>query len=191
VLRGEHEQSDRHSSSALDRGMPSRESYLPLVVLACRRSRTSRSGRRTLLDQAEQSFRKALDGARQTSMVHGLHEARRGGSMCERLVKAAKACPSQAQSMRQSCSAHLLSIRLVCISTPRCAYMWRSQMLCFHVTVDDDGRSRRRQPTGSMRNSAAHRTSWFAVDGSAARRRQSRYNGDLTEIVIKRQILPT
>ena len=32
--------------------------------------------------------------------------------MCERLVKAAKACPSQAQSMRQSCSAHLLSIRL-------------------------------------------------------------------------------
>ena len=60
-----------------------------------------------------------------------------------------------------------------------------------HVTVDDNGSSGRRQPTGSMRNSAAHRTSWFAVDGSAARRRQSRHNRDLTEIVIKRQILPT
>ena len=151
----------------------------------------SRSGRRTLLDQAEQSFRKALDGARQTSMVHGLLEARGGGSMCERRVNAAEACPSQAQSMQQSCSAHLLSIRLDCTSTLRRACTWSSQMLCFHVTVDDDGRSGRRQPTGWMRNSAAHPTSWFAEDGSAARRRQSRYNRDLTEIVTKRQILPT
>ena len=156
--------------------------------LACRPSRTSGSGRCTLLDKAEQSFRRALDGARQTSMVHGLLEARGGGSMCERRVKAAEACPSQAQSMQQSCSAHLLSIRLVCISTPRRACTWSSQMLCFHVTVDDDGRSGRRQPTGSMRSSVLHRTSWFAEDGSAARRRQSRHNRDLRRIVTYSQI---
>ena len=39
--------------------------------------------------------------------------------------------------------------------------------------------------------SAARRTSWFAVDGSAARRRQSWKTADLTEIVTTRQILPT
>ena len=44
--------------------------------LACRPSRTSRSGQFTLLSQAEQSFGEALDGARQTSMVHALLEAR-------------------------------------------------------------------------------------------------------------------
>jgi hypothetical protein len=59
------------------------------------------------------------------------------------------------------------------------------------VTVDDDGSSGRRQPTGSTRNRSARRTSWFAVDGSAARRRQSRHNRDLTENVIKHQIHTT
>ena len=46
------------------------------LYLACRPSRTSRSGQFTLLSQAEQSFGEALDGARQTSMVHALLEAR-------------------------------------------------------------------------------------------------------------------
>jgi hypothetical protein len=64
-------------------------------------------------------------------------------------------------------------------------------MLYFDVTVDDDGSSGRRQPTGSTRNRSARRTSWFAVDGSAARRRQSRHNRDLTENVIKHQIHTT
>ena len=108
--------------------------------------------------------------------------------MCERRVKAAEACPSQAQSMQQSCSAHLLSIRLDCTSTPRRACTWSSKMLCFYVIVDDDGRSGRRQPTGWMRNSVLHPTSWFAEDGSAARRRQSRYNRDLVRNVTINQI---
>ena len=47
-----------------------------LSCLACRSSRTSISGRFRLLSQAEQSFGKALDGARQTSMVNALLEAR-------------------------------------------------------------------------------------------------------------------
>ena len=58
-----------------------------LSYLACRPSRTSILGRFRLLSQAEQSFGKALDGARQTSMVYGLLEARGGGSMCERRGK--------------------------------------------------------------------------------------------------------
>ena len=32
MLRGEHEKSDRRSSSALDRGKPSRALYLPPIV---------------------------------------------------------------------------------------------------------------------------------------------------------------
>jgi len=104
---------------------------------------------------------------------------------------AAEACPSQAQSMRLSCSAHLLSIRLISISTPRRAWKWSSPMLCFHVTVDDDGRSRGRQPTGCLRNPELEATSWFAVDGSAARRRQSRHNRDLGKIVTYSQIHTT
>ena len=32
MLRGEHDKSDRHSSSALDRGMPSRAEYLLLIM---------------------------------------------------------------------------------------------------------------------------------------------------------------
>jgi hypothetical protein len=98
--------------------------------LACRCSRTSRSGRRTLLDQAEQSFRKALDGARQASMVHGLLEVRGRGCMRERCESAAEACPSQAQAMQQSRSAHLLSIRLEqhgLRSTPRRMSTWSSR----------------------------------------------------------------
>jgi hypothetical protein len=62
-----------------------RASYLPLVVASMPTFShvqfwpSYAAGR---LDQAEQteslqqSFRKALDGARQTSMVHGLHEAK-------------------------------------------------------------------------------------------------------------------
>ena len=48
-------------------------------------------------------------------------------------------------------------------STPRRAWKWSSQMLCFHVTVLSDGRSRRRQPTGWMRGRIARPTSWLAV----------------------------
>ena len=32
MLRGEHDKSDRRSSSALDRGIPSRASYLTLII---------------------------------------------------------------------------------------------------------------------------------------------------------------
>ena len=60
-------------------------------------------------------------------------------------------------------------------------------MLCFHVTVHDDERSGRRQPTGCTRNSAARATSWFAVDGSKRVGVSARKTGDLTEIVTKRQ----
>ena len=42
---------------------------------------------------------------------------------------------------------------------------------------------------GCTRNPArARATSWFAVDGSAARRRQSRHNRDLVENVTINQI---
>ena len=34
MLRGEHDKSDRRSSSALDRGMPSRAEYLPSIAAA-------------------------------------------------------------------------------------------------------------------------------------------------------------
>ena len=64
-------------------------------------------------------------------------------------------------------------------------------MLCFRVAVDDNRRFRRRQSTGCTHHSAVRATSWFAVDGSAARRRQSRRNRDLTEKVTKHQIHTT
>ena len=105
--------------------------------------------------------------------------------------RAAEACPSQAQSMRLSCSAHLLSIRLISISTPRRAWKWSSQMLCFHVTVHDDERSGRRQPTGCTRNSAARATSWFAVDGSKRVGVSARKTADLVKIVTINQIHTT
>ena len=108
--------------------------------LACRCSRTSRSGRRTLLDQAEQSFRKALDGARQASMVHGLLEVRGRGCMRERCESAAEACPSQAQAMQQSRSAHLLSIRLEqhgLRSTPRRMSTWSSRNAVWFLSCRD------------------------------------------------------
>ena len=104
---------------------------------------------------------------------------------------AAEACPSQAQSMRLSCSAHLLSIRLISISTPRRAWKWSSPMLCFHVTVDDDGRSRGRQPTGSTRNWAVRRTSWFAVDGSERVGVSPRKTADLVKNVTINEIHTT
>ena len=43
-------------------------------------------------------------------MANGLLEARGGGSMRGRRERAAEACPSQAQAMEHSCSAHLLSV---------------------------------------------------------------------------------
>ena len=96
-------------------------------------------------------------------MVNGLLEARGGGSTRERRERAAEACPSQAQAMEHSCSAHLLCIRLVCISTLRRACTWSSQMLSIHVTGADDERLKQRKPTGCLRNSAAQATSWFTL----------------------------
>ena len=168
--------------------------------LACRCSRTSRSGRRTLLDQAEQSFRKALDGARQASMVHGLLEVRGRGCMRERCESAAEACPSQAQAMQQSRSAHLLSIRLEqhgLRSTPRRMSTWSSR----NAVVFLSWRSEPREVViligfvkalrSSMRNRELHRTteSFCASDGR--RRRQSRKTADLVKIVIINQIHTT
>ena len=64
-------------------------------------------------------------------------------------------------------------------------------MLCFHVTVHDDERSGRRQPTGWMRNSAAHPTSWFAVDGSKRVGVSARKTADLVKIDTINQIHTT
>ena len=64
-------------------------------------------------------------------------------------------------------------------------------MLCFDVTVDDDGSCRRRQPTGWMRNSIAHPTSWFAVDGSEHVGVSARKTADLVKIVTINQIHTT
>ena len=77
------------------------------------------------------------------------------------------------------------------LSTPRRAWKWSSPMLCFHVTVDDDGRSRGRQPTGSTRNWAVRRTSWFAVDGSERVGVSPRKTADLRKIVTFSQIHTT
>ena len=93
--------------------------------------------------------------------------------------------------MRLSCSAQLLRIRLISMSTPRRAWKLRSLMLRFDVPVGDDGRSRRRQPTGWMRNSAAHPTSWFAVDGYERVGVSPRTTSDLAKIVTKNQIHTT
>ena len=64
-------------------------------------------------------------------------------------------------------------------------------MLCFHVTVDDDGSSRPRQPTGCTRNPAARATSWFAVDGSERVGVSPRKTADLVKIVTINQIHTT
>ena len=70
-------------------------------------------------------------------MVHGVLEARGCGSMRERYESAAKVCLSQAQAMRQSCSAHLLSIKMVLFQTAAaCVHMeikqTRSVLTLFH-----------------------------------------------------------
>ena len=46
--------------------------------------------------------------------------------MFERRGRVAKAYPNPAHPMQQSRSAHLLSIRLISISTPRRAWKWSS-----------------------------------------------------------------
>ena len=46
--------------------------------------------------------------------------------MRERCESAAEACPSQAQAMPQSCSAHLLSIKMV---------LFHAAAVCTHVEV--------------------------------------------------------
>ena len=53
---------------------------------------------------------------------------------------AAESCPSQAQAKRLSCSAHLLSIRLVSLSSPRRAVYVEHKLLLVHETVLDDAR---------------------------------------------------
>ena len=47
--------------------------------------------------------------------------------MRERYESAAEACSSQAQAMRRSCSAHLLSIKMV---------LFRAAAVCVHVEVE-------------------------------------------------------
>ena len=64
-------------------------------------------------------------------------------------------------------------------------------MLRFDVPVGDDGRSRRRQPTGWMRNSTVHPTSWLAVDGSERVGASPRKTADLGKIVTFSQIHTT
>ena len=68
---------------------------------------------------------------------------------------------------------------------------WSSQMLVVNETVLDGARPRRRRPTGWMRNSTAHPTSWFAVDGSERVGVSPRKTSDLRKIVIIPQITPT
>ena len=128
-------------------------------------------------------------------MGHGQLEARGGGSTWERRRRAAESCPSQAQAKRLSRSAHLLSIRLEQHGLPfhAAAYVHLELKKCccaLELEVDDImgfGKALR----SSMRNRELHRTteSFCASDGR--RRRQSRKTLDLTEIVTKRQILPT
>jgi hypothetical protein len=108
----------------------------------------------------------------------------------ERRGRVAETCPSKAQPMRLSCSAQLLSIRLISISTPRRAWKWSSLMLRFDVPVGDDGRSRRHQPTGSTRNWAVRQTSWFAVDGSKRVGVSARKTSDLAKITTKTRFTP-
>ena len=90
--------------------------------------------------------------------------------MSERRAKMVESYLSRAQPMKQSGSANLLSIKLILFhaaAPQRCAYKWSSQMLRFHEVVADDGRSRRRQPSGCTSISAPQATSWFTTDGSA------------------------
>ena len=81
--------------------------------------------------------------------------------------------------------------RLISISTPRRAWKWSSLMLRFDVPVGDDGRSRRRQPTGTTRNWAVRRTSWFAVDGSERVGVSPRKTADLVKNVTINEIHTT
>ena len=64
-------------------------------------------------------------------------------------------------------------------------------MLRFDVPVGDDGRSRRRQPTGTTRNWAVRRTSWLAVDGSERVGASPRKTADLGKLVTFSQIHTT
>ena len=61
MLRGEHDKSDRRSSSALDRGMPIRAAHLPLVVASMPMfSHVRFSSLCGLLAQGEQLIERAL-----------------------------------------------------------------------------------------------------------------------------------
>ena len=66
--------------------------------------------------------------------------------MQERCESAADACLSQAQAMRQSCSAHLLSIKMALFHAASvCVHVevrHAADTLRFHVIADEDGRSR-------------------------------------------------
>ena len=69
-------------------------------------------------------------------------------------------------------------------------------MLCFDVTVDDDGSCRRRQPTGrwimDAQFGAVHPTSWFAVPDESERVGVSpRKTAGLRKIVTYSQIHTT
>jgi hypothetical protein len=59
------------------------------------------------------------------------------------------------------------------------------------MTVDDDARSRWRQPTGCLRNPELEATSWFAVDGSKRVGVSPRKTADLGKIVTYSQIHTT
>ena len=69
VLRGEHERSNGHSSSALDRGITSHAAHLPSIVAIISTSSHVKICPLTLLSQAEESFMTHLMTA--TDSIHG------------------------------------------------------------------------------------------------------------------------
>jgi hypothetical protein len=115
--------------------------------------------------------------------------------MRERRGRTAEVYPSPSQLQQQSRSAHLLSIRLEQYGLPfhAAAYVHlQLKKCCGFLELEVDHVIGCEKALRSwMRNRELHPTteSFCASDGR--RRRQSRNTADLTEIVIKRQILPT
>ena len=115
--------------------------------------------------------------------------------MRERRGRVAEVYPSPSHPQRQSRSAHLLSIRLDQHGLPlhAAAYVHLElKKCCGFLELEVDYVIRCEKALRStLRNRELEGTtkSFCAVDG--VRARQSRKTADLTEIVTKRQILPT
>ena len=85
MLRGEHDKSDRRSSSALDRGMPSRAEYLPLIMASMPTFSHAQNDLAAVRcwPKLHTSRTRALESARRASMIHDQHAAWGGGIMRE------------------------------------------------------------------------------------------------------------